>query len=253
MPIESNCAGCGALLRVSDEYAGRQAKCPECGVIYTVPTSAGAQQRGGLGEPGDDWQDPSTVATQYVQPARLVGEPEVAPPAESAPPSDLSADPSFWLQTPEGRSYGPVTKSGLDAWYREGRIAGDCQIQQEGDRTWHPAERFYPQLRPAVSGGNPFRGPATARRPVWHRPHRGGLILALGVLGLVVQCPLFSVAAWVMGNHDLREIDAGRMDPEGLGLTQAGRILGMIVSILFLVIAAVAGVVAVIAIAISVS
>jgi hypothetical protein len=31
-----------------------------------------------------------------------------------------------------------------------------------------------------------------------------------------------------MGNSDLAEIRAGRMDPEGEGLTQAGRIIGII-------------------------
>jgi len=40
--------------------------------------------------------------------------------------------------------------------------------------------------------------------------------------------------AWIMGRADLREMDAGAMDPEGRGLTQAGMIIGMIVSILFL-------------------
>jgi hypothetical protein len=38
-----------------------------------------------------------------------------------------------------------------------------------------------------------------------------------------------------MGNGDLREIDAGRMDPSGRGLTQAGKICGMISVILTIV------------------
>ena len=59
------------------------------------------------------------------------------------------------------------------------------------------------------------------------KPHRGTLILVLGILGLVVCGPL-GIAAWIMGNTDLREIDAGTMDPEGRGTTQAGRICGMI-------------------------
>jgi len=40
--------------------------------------------------------------------------------------------------------------------------------------------------------------------------------------------------AWVMGNTDLREMRAGRMDREGEQTTNAGRICGMIGSILFL-------------------
>ena len=36
--------------------------------------------------------------------------------------------------------------------------------------------------------------------------------------------------AWIMGNNDLQEINAGRMDRENQGLTVAGRICGMISS-----------------------
>lgn len=58
--------------------------------------------------------------------------------------------------------------------------------------------------------------------------HRGATILVLGVLSWLL-CPIVpGIMAWVMGNEDLREMDAGRMDPSGRGLTDAGRILGMI-------------------------
>ena len=59
------------------------------------------------------------------------------------------------------------------------------------------------------------------------KPHRGSVILAFGILGFVV-CGLFGVAAWVMGNNDLREMDRGWMDPGGRDLTNTGRILGMV-------------------------
>ena len=63
------------------------------------------------------------------------------------------------------------------------------------------------------------------------RPHRGVMILVFGILGLVC-CIVFGIIAWVMGNGDLKEMDAGRMDPSGRGLTQAGKICG-IVSVAF--------------------
>jgi len=66
------------------------------------------------------------------------------------------------------------------------------------------------------------------------RPHRGGVVLALGILGLVV-CFILGIIAWVMGNKDLREIDAGTMDPSGRGLTKAGKICGMVSVILQLI------------------
>ena len=63
------------------------------------------------------------------------------------------------------------------------------------------------------------------------RPHRGVLILVFGILGLVLCFP-FGIAAWIMGNGDLKEIKAGHMDPTGEGLTQAGRICGIVATIL---------------------
>ncbi len=76
---------------------------------------------------------------------------------------------------------------------------------------------------------------ATAQAPVQSvAPHRGVLILVLGILGIVC-CFICGIIAWVMGNNDMREIDAGRMDPSGRGLTQAGKICGMVGVILWIV------------------
>lgn len=63
------------------------------------------------------------------------------------------------------------------------------------------------------------------------RPHRGTMILVLGILGIVL-CLICGIIAWVMGSADLREMQAGRMDPNGEGLTKAGKICGMIGCIL---------------------
>jgi hypothetical protein len=74
------------------------------------------------------------------------------------------------------------------------------------------------------------------RRREDYAPHRGTLILVLGILSLV-GCGIFTgIPAWIMGNGDLKEIRAGRMDPEGEQMTNIGRILGMISCILTAVI-----------------
>src|ERR1043166_5060884 len=62
-------------------------------------------------------------------------------------------------------------------------------------------------------------------------PHRGGMIMALGLVALVggfsfCAPALLGPVAWVMGSWDLREMRDGRMDPEGEGLTRAGQICG---------------------------
>jgi hypothetical protein len=69
--------------------------------------------------------------------------------------------------------------------------------------------------------------------PRYLAPHRGVMILVFGILGFVT-CGIFAILAWVMGNTDLAEMDAGRMDPSGRDLTNVGRILGMILCFLWI-------------------
>jgi len=61
---------------------------------------------------------------------------------------------------------------------------------------------------------------------------RGPLVVALGVLailGNIVWVGLvFGLMAWVIGGADLKEMEAGRMDRSGEGMTKTGRALGMI-------------------------
>ena len=52
-------------------------------------------------------------------------------------------------------------------------------------------------------------------------------LFTLGILGIVV-CFICGIIAWVMGKNDLRQMDAGIMDPAGRDLTNAGRICGII-------------------------
>ena len=71
-------------------------------------------------------------------------------------------------------------------------------------------------------------------------PHRGVLIMVLGIIslaavflsfcygvGTLVGIPL-GITAWVLGHGDLRKIKNREMDEEGLGMTQAGWICGII-------------------------
>ncbi len=53
MPIEFRCTQCAKLLRTGDDTAGKQAKCPACQTIVTVPSAGHApppQQQSGAGE-----------------------------------------------------------------------------------------------------------------------------------------------------------------------------------------------------------
>jgi hypothetical protein len=77
---------------------------------------------------------------------------------------------------------------------------------------------------------NPSHFSASLQPPL--KPHRAGLILTLGLVGLFICGPL-CLGAWVMGSGDLHEMDAGVMDPSGRSTTSTGRNLGIIGTLLW--------------------
>jgi uncharacterized membrane protein YjgN (DUF898 family) len=56
-------------------------------------------------------------------------------------------------------------------------------------------------------------------------------ILVLGILGIVI-CGILAPFAWSMGTKELAAIDAGRRPPENRGTANAGKILGIIGTVL---------------------
>jgi hypothetical protein len=73
-------------------------------------------------------------------------------------------------------------------------------------------------------------------------PHRGGVVLTLGILSIVASmlCSVFcslvgplvgaglGLPAVLLGHADLRQIHGGSMDPDGEGQTRIGMILGYV-------------------------
>lgn len=148
----------------------------------------------------------------------------------AAAASAAGESPATWrMRTPEGHVYGPVGQQELDRWVAEGRVAHDCELMSDLDAQWRAADVYYPALAPVSVSSTPR---AAVNVPRYLAPHRGGLVLALGIISWAVGCPIFGICAWVMGSADLREMRAGRMDPSGQGLTQAGQIIGMIHALL---------------------
>ena len=56
-------------------------------------------------------------------------------------------------------------------------------------------------------------------------------VLVLGILGIVI-CGILAPFAWSMGNKELAAIDAGRRPPDQRSTANAGRILGIIGTVL---------------------
>jgi hypothetical protein len=205
MPIETTCQTCGKRLRVGDEHAGKLARCPACQAIYTVP------------QPGL-----STVAPIALQ-------------QDTPSTATSTAEMDRWrLKTPDGLTFGPVSKAVLDQWQREGRVVAQSQLLQDGNSQWIPAATIYPQLASATAGNpfadypvsspNPYAPPQSTGSYRYQEPHRGGLILALSIISIFV-CDILGIVAVVMAIIDLSKMSKGIMDPGGRNLTIAGLVI----------------------------
>jgi hypothetical protein len=130
--------------------------------------------------------------------------------ADSSPPSERREEPS------------PPTKS---------VTSGSAQIRQPPSQQQSPEPESFP--RPPQPEDDDFSEPRRSRRN--YQPHRGTLILVLGILSVVGFGILTGIPAWIMGNSDLKQMRAGIMDPEGESNTNIGRILGMVMTIITLI------------------
>jgi hypothetical protein len=101
-----------------------------------------------------------------------------------------------------------------------------------------PPPSSYPPQAPGAYGASPYGAApyGSPYQPGYTPPQehpKGTQILVLGILGFVC-CGLLGPVAWIQGNSALKEIDAAPWAYSNRGNVQAGRIMGMIVTILFL-------------------
>lgn len=172
---------------------------------------------------------------------------------------------SQWHCMVQGQQYGPVDDAAIREWIKSGRVQPSDHVWTEGMAQWQPASQvaalsdaFADPSREqgaAQSGPAPVEGlyqppqpqqPQGAQYPTGQdtgytptrplKPHRGTLILVLGILSVVLCCcgPM-GIVTMVLAKGDLKQMDQGLMDPSGRGSTQAGFIMGLIVTILFVV------------------
>ncbi len=207
MAIESICSGCGQKLSVADENAGKQARCPACGNIYTIPSPAEA----------------------------AVANPNPSPSLGSGQPGTASSPAEYWMRATDGNEYGPVDQATLHRWFAEGRVGPGYQLRQGEFGSWQVADLFRPTA-PLVNpnsnnpyADNPYQATAAAAASNMYRypkSDKSGLVLAFGILGFFL-CPIFAIAAWIMGHSALKDIAAGQADPSSKTLVQVGYYLGI--------------------------
>lgn len=246
MPINTACTGCGQFLSVADQHVGKQARCPSCGQIYTVPLRSTIDE---LGNPisisqssANDSSNPFSFAEEKA-PAEKIHEAQLF---DDVQPPQVSSSDSYWMQAANGQIYGPVDRNNLDRWFREGRVGADYQIRQGELGPWQPAIQFQPvstatgyaQPSPFAATGaynstqnsafNPYvAAPMTTQARPAQQSEKGVMVLVFGVLSWVF-CFGFGIAAVVVGGQALREIDAGVGHPNERVMLKIGYWLGLI-------------------------
>src|SRR5207244_1036575 len=111
MTIDMGCPTCGRTLRLADEHAGKQIRCPACQQISIAP---------------------GKTETAVV-------------PAEAAADSASNNATTWHLRMPDGPIYGPIGWNEVLAWAVEGRIAADCELAEARAGPWRKATELLPR------------------------------------------------------------------------------------------------------------
>jgi hypothetical protein len=252
--VESICSGCGKKLAVGEEHAGKRARCPACGQIYTVPFpspgDAMPQQElpGGMQPrtPSASGNDPYATDPYAADPYRSDAYASATGQASGQPAGASGQAEELWMRAADGNVYGPVDRPTLDRWFREGRVGVGYQIRVGEYGSWTSPDAFRPMAstlqssagNPASGGaGNPYAptNPYAPGGPIrtYPKADQSVFIIVMAILGFII-CPIFSLIAWIMGANALKDIQAGQADPNNKGVIQAGYYLGMLNCILAL-------------------
>jgi hypothetical protein len=197
MAVIVACPSCGDRLHIPQEFVGRMVRCASCSSTFEARET-----------PSEQPPSSQPALEQHYSDRPLPGEPER--------PGDR------FQECPEQRH-------------------PDRFVPGEPPREAPPLERRDDDYPPR----DDYEGEEDLRRRYIRRdvlPHRGGLVLTLGIISIVagtVGCVVciwlsgviglgFGVTAVLMGRTDLRQMDAGTMDPDGRGLTKAGLICGIV-------------------------
>lgn len=206
MAIEITCPTCQRALKLPDSLIGQRVQCPGCAATFDARPEAEPPPRPALQLP-----------EKHDRPWERGLEPEDERRQEREPERERRRFEDEEEPRPSRRRK------------RERFLCPTCDSEVE------PGMRRCPECGERLDFGDeedrPWERPGYQRLDT--QPHRGTLVLVLGIIGMVVNscAPVglfFSLPAWVMGHFDLRAMKEGRMDITGQGTTQAGFILGII-------------------------
>ncbi len=268
--IRFACPGCSATFTVGDEKAGKTGKCPKCQSQFVIPAADAGAPAADVPPPVPP---PTKAPSRPTLPPLPPPATDPNAPVEIAPcpkcdtrlsvlPTDVGVDiqcPSCETVFKALRADAPPPPDAGAKGKGKGSSAlvklGSGSKKDDDDDDDRPSTKKKsrrgdddddddrPSKRRSSRRGDddddddddrPSRRRRSRRGGGWSQPHRGVMLLVFALLGWVV-CLIFAIVAWVMASNDLKEIEAGRMDPEGQGLTQAAKVVSMIACIVALV------------------
>jgi predicted Zn finger-like uncharacterized protein len=203
MAVVIQCPSCQRRVSVPDTLLGKRVKCPKCKESFTA----------------------SETGIQPEKPKKATASPVAAPPKlPPKPPKEEVVDDEPLIEPEADEDAAPAKP-------RRRRRVDEDEDDDDDDRG-----RTKRRRRRDDDEDNDFEE-RLRRRPA---PHRGGLVLTLGIVTLVVWCcPL---AGFIVGGiaanlakNDLAAMAAGRMDESGRGLTMAGNVCAIIGVVLSLI------------------
>jgi hypothetical protein len=247
MGIESECKGCGIRLRVEDRYAGLQAKCPQCSMIYTVPTASVEQLppshdssdvAESLATPGSSGTLPSESADSF-KPLPTIIEPldsrsnAADSRSDGAENGTGEVDDQFYVRIPNGQVFGPTDAATIQEWAAQGRVNQSCSIRPASTEAWIGFSAWLTQHSRVQSSNNvPFGDPRTTAGPNIYgtdfghvsppanqsptvKSGKGLLVLCLGLVSWVLcptLCfpPICAIVTIVLGLGELKKIREGQ-------------------------------------------
>lgn len=216
------CPSCGRRLQMPEEALGKQVQCPSCRSTFVAQVRA--VEMGGPPPvareitPGHADDAAPAIPEEAAPQLSLDDDDNPVIPSSQLPPPPLSMRPVLLeAESLAGPQADPIGMR-LCPYCRESIVKNAAYCRYCGEE---------------IDRGRDDWDRRGVRRD--REPHRGGLILTLGVLGLVasflyifaiVGLPL-SIAAWSMAETDLKKMLNRDMDPEGRPNTQAGKVCGI--------------------------
>lgn len=190
--------------------------CPSCRKSLQVPDELLGQRvqcpecRNVFATEAPRQSAPAHTGTTSVPPPPMPSNP---PPAPSSPPvSTAPSKPPVWEKP------NPLRR-------KRRRDEDDDDEDDRDEDDDRPRRRRRSRRRSPSDGGD------------YGAPHRGGLILALGILSFFFPLLglIMGATVWSMASNDLRAMREGYMDPSGQGPTQVGHVFAIIATLVWIV------------------